>query len=292
MLRTALPIALCALGLLACPTGTAPQTGAKDAGSTPPTAQDARDEPTGELVYTSRAGLKLTRADLKAADTLLEVQPYEKDVPSEARDLYKQGQDAGKARRFDEALQHFIDASLIARSWPAPAYGAGWTYLFKGDIEKSIEAYQRADTLDPRGYLSAKIALDTLQREQKGVLRPATYMRFELQMANRDPAGRIAFLKEILEEQPAFPAAWKDLSTLLENPDEALRAIEEGLKHKPDRETLGHLLINKAILIERLGRRDEAIEILGELALDPNSTRATEFMAKKTLRRFFDEDAP
>jgi hypothetical protein len=43
------------------------------------------------------------------------------------------------------------------------------------------------------------------------------------------------------------------------------------------------LLLNKALVANQLGDRAAAIAILGDLALDPASTLATETLAKATL---------
>jgi tetratricopeptide (TPR) repeat protein len=63
----------------------------------------------------------------------------------------------------------------------------------------------------------------------------------------------------------------------------ALDLLDQGLRGRPDAETLGVLLINKASILARRGDRDTAIAILGELALSPDSTLATEHLAKATL---------
>jgi hypothetical protein len=43
------------------------------------------------------------------------------------------------------------------------------------------------------------------------------------------------------------------------------------------------LLLNKALVANQRGDRGAAIAILGDLALDPGSTLATETLAKATL---------
>jgi hypothetical protein len=43
------------------------------------------------------------------------------------------------------------------------------------------------------------------------------------------------------------------------------------------------LLINQAVILLWRGNRQEAVRILGELALDPGSTLAAETLAKATL---------
>ena len=45
------------------------------------------------------------------------------------------------------------------------------------------------------------------------------------------------------------------------------------------------LLIYKALVLLQRGERQETIRILGELALDPAATLATEALAKATLAR-------
>jgi len=92
-----------------------------------------------------------------------------------------------------------------------------------------------------------------------------------------------ALLEGIVEKYPAFPPAWKELSSLLEDEDARLQAIARGLEHDPDPETKGMLLINRALVLHRRGNRDDAIQILGELSLDPASTLGTEMLAKATL---------
>jgi hypothetical protein len=62
-----------------------------------------------------------------------------------------------------------------------------------------------------------------------------------------------------------------------------LAAIEQGLAANPDGEMIGILLINKALIMDRSGDHEGAIRLLGELALDPASTHATEHLAKVTL---------
>jgi hypothetical protein len=98
-----------------------------------------------------------------------------------------------------------------------------------------------------------------------------------------DKAQKRAILEGIVEKFPAFPAAWKELAILLDDDDARLQAITRGLEHDPDGETKGILVINRALVLHRRGDRDAAVKILGELALDPQSTLGTEMLAKVTL---------
>lgn len=242
-----------------------------------------------KIVYQGKDGAALTLEELElfALQAQSMVPTYELNVPGEARDFYKQGQIAGTNQKYQEAVNLFIESSLKARHWPAPVYGAAWAYLLQGKMEESISAYEAIDNdLAPRGYKNTKMALDTLKRESEGKVPPATYMRYELKMANEAPAGKIKALRQILDEAPAFPGAWNTLSTLLKDPAEQLDAIEQGLSHDPDAETRGQLLVNKAILLFDKGQKEEAINLAGALAADPTVPLRTEFMAKLSLLRF------
>ena len=75
----------------------------------------------------------------------------------------------------------------------------------------------------------------------------------------------------------------KARALLAENDGERLQWIEKGLSASPDAETKGILLINKALLLNKRGEKDAAVKLLGQLALDPQSTFAIEHLAKATL---------
>jgi hypothetical protein len=66
-----------------------------------------------------------------------------------------------------------------------------------------------------------------------------------------------------------------------------LVAIERGLKLDPDAETLGMLVINKALILWQREDREQALSLLGELALDRRTTIHAEMVAKLVLRQIF-----
>ena len=82
---------------------------------------------------------------------------------------------------------------------------------------------------------------------------------------------------------PRFAPAWEDLANTLDRDVDRLAAIERGLAAEPDPETKGMLLINKALVLDRAGDHNGAVKLLGELALDPESTYGTEHLAKASL---------
>jgi hypothetical protein len=100
-------------------------------------------------------------------------------------------------------------------------------------------------------------------------------------------------LLALLEPSPEFPAAWEALAWQVGRRGRMrssesvwlLEKIDYGLSFSPDPQTRGYLLISKAVVMMGVGpgRRDEAIAILGELALDPTAPRDVEATAKEAL---------
>jgi len=93
-----------------------------------------------------------------------------------------------------------------------------------------------------------------------------------------------ATLRAGREAGPAWLLHGQDLARLFAST--ARRdAIEQGLAHEPDGETKGVLLVNQALVLDRRGQHDAAVKILGDLALDPNATQASEAVARFTRRK-------
>jgi tetratricopeptide (TPR) repeat protein len=98
-----------------------------------------------------------------------------------------------------------------------------------------------------------------------------------------DPVKKLAMVRYLVDQYPKFAPGWQELANLLESDPDRLAAIESGLAAEPDAETRGMLLINKALILDRQGHHDEAVKLLGQLAIDPKSTVGTEQLAKATL---------
>src|SRR5262249_32052095 len=128
-----------------------------------------------------------------------------------------------------------------------------------------------------------------LRREKAGDLKPGTYKLYVMLEWGEDESRKMAVLEQMVKQSPKFPAAWKDLALLPHDDQAQLELIGKGLSHEPNGETRGILLINKALALNGQGTREEATRILGELALDPGSTLATEHLAKATLANFIKE---
>jgi hypothetical protein len=134
----------------------------------------------------------------------------------------------------------------------------------------------------PRGFFTAKTAVDSLRKEAAGKLPRGLYLSY-LGLEWVSASEKQALASQFVQRHPEFAPGWKDFALQQVDHRAALDAIERGLAALPDPETLGLLLINKAIRLNALGKQSQAKTILGTLALDPNATLTTESLAKATL---------
>jgi hypothetical protein len=151
------------------------------------------------------------------------------------------------------------------------------------DFDAARADYQKTVALAPRGFFTAITALDILTREKKGEFPPGTYLAYLSLEWVDDRAKRTDMVRHLVNELPRFAPGWKEVATFADQDPERVAAIEKGLAAEPDAETRGMLEINKALVMDRQGEHDGAIRLLGELALDPQSTYGTEHLAKATL---------
>lgn len=151
------------------------------------------------------------------------------------------------------------------------------------DDEMARTFYRETVELSPRGFFTAITALDTLEREAKGELPAGTYLAYVSLEWSDDAEKKSEIIRQMIERVPSFAPAWKEFALLQDGDEEKLAAIEKGLAAGPDSETEGILQINKALILNRKGRHDEAVDLLGRLAVDPASTFGTEHLAKATF---------
>jgi tetratricopeptide (TPR) repeat protein len=238
---------------------------------------------TERLVFRDAAGRELTLDDLRGFTGRFRWEVIgAEDASAQARQLHQEGRGAGAAGDYARALDLFDQARDLAPRWPYPVYDAAFTYLLLGEPAMAEELYDRVDQMAPRGFFTCKASLDTLRRERAGELFPG-FARAYATTERMDPQRKKQLLTGITAKFPGFALAWKDLSQLLEDDASRLHAIEQGLSARPDADTLAFLLIGKASILAARGDRDEAVAILGSLALDPDSTLAAEHLAKATL---------
>jgi len=236
------------------------------------------------LVFQDAAGRVLTTRDLEVFTGQVDWQINGgHTVPTDAVRRHEEARAAGARGEYDRALVLLDAAHALAPGWPYPVYDAAFTYLLQGDTDTAERCYAQVDRLAPRGFFTCKTTLDCLRRERAGEL-PAGFCRaFTTLESLGELPRKKAVLESLVARFPGFAPAWKELAALLDDPDDRLRAIERGLAAGPDPETRGMLLLNKALVVNQRGDRAAAIAILGDLALDPASTFATEILAKATL---------
>jgi len=236
------------------------------------------------LVFQDAAGRVLTTRDLEEFTGQVDWQINGgHTVPTDAVRRHEEARAAGARGEYDRALVLLDAAHALAPGWPYPVYDAAFTYLLQGDTDTAERCYAQVDRLAPRGFFTCKTTLDCLRRERAGEL-PAGFCRAFTTLESLVGLPRKkAVLESLVARFPGFAPAWKELAALLDDPDDRLRAIERGLAAGPDPETRGMLLLNKALVANQRGDRAAAIAILGDLALDPASTLATETLAKATL---------
>ena len=206
-----------------------------------------------------------------------------RSVSTAAAALHQQGREAGGHGDYKIAITLFEQASELAPTWPYPHYDKAYTYLLMDDFDAARTCYLKALELSPRGFFTAITALHTLKREQKGDLPKGTYLGYLSLEWMADEAQKETAVRKLIEQLPQFAPAWKEYALLCNDDDIRLAAIERGLAADPDAETKGMLEINRALVLNRKGDRTAAVQLLGELALNPESTLGTEHSAKAAL---------
>jgi tetratricopeptide (TPR) repeat protein len=250
------------------------------------------------IILTLPDGRKLTAEDLRGHSGMMTVRQgkllevagnirYEiigKDNVSGAADsLHQQAREAGAHGDYKTAIRLLEQASELAPTWPYPLYDGAFTYLMMKDFDSARTYYRRTLELSPRGFFTAITALDTLTREQNGDLPVGTYLAYLSLEWMKDKGQKENAIRELVKRIPQFAPAWKELASLCDDDVERRTAIENGLAANPDVDTKGILNINKALVLNLWGDHAAALQMLGELPLDPASTFRTEHSARAAL---------
>jgi tetratricopeptide (TPR) repeat protein len=245
-----------------------------------------------EVIFRSKDGKVLTVEDLDQATGNYDFEIVgggDYEISVEANRLHQQGRQLGAAGKYEESSDCFLKAHQLAPKWPYPLYDLAYNYLLKEDFEKAREYYTKTVELAPRGFFTAITALDTLEREAAGDLPERTYLSYLSLEWVEEGEQKSQMVKLLTEKYPDFAPGWKEYALLCEAPADSLAAIEKGLTADPDAETEGILLLNKAMTLNEMGQHAEAVDILGNLAVDPSTTFGNEQLAKQMLRRIIVE---
>lgn len=250
----------------------------------PHTPQEPKQDDASELIFRDVNGRELRRGDLQGYTGQVRWEILGKDnVPHQAEKLHQAGRNAGQRGDYDEALRQLSQAAELAPMWPYPVYDAAFTYLLKSDFDNALACYQKVDELAPRGFFTSKTALHTLHQEKTGHLPQGIYALYMTLEWEASPEKKRQIVEQLLERCPAFAPAWKEKANLQQDSSERLGLIDRGLQCNPDPETRGVLLIDKALVLAHQGQKQKAVEILSELALDPDETLQNEHLAKAVL---------
>jgi tetratricopeptide (TPR) repeat protein len=255
---------------------------------TPASAPVAVAEPV--VVFTAKNGQTITLDELDGDGTVDWKLIGGEDIPDQAVVEHNLGREAGARGDYAVASAHFDKASALAPGWPYPYYDAGFSLLLKGDSTGALVKYERALELSPRGFFTAHVAVDSLRREAKGELPEGTYSAYVALEWVDNPIERNMLLGTMTSTVPQFAPGWHKFALLADDDTVMLERLDAGLEANPDPETLAMLLLNKAALLDRIGRTDEAINILGELIVDPASSLSGEALARKVLAQLVATD--
>jgi len=237
------------------------------------------------IVFKDSLGRTLTKNDLVNATGKLNYEIMEnKVIDPNAKVLHQEARLLGQSGKYDLAIAKLNEAIKIQPDWAYPTYDLAFTYLLKGDYENALNFYKKTDALEPQGFFTSKTAVYALEGEKTGLFPVGLYTIYmQIEWAD-DKNKKIEIAKAITQKVPNFAPAWKALANLLDDKTERLKAIEQGLSKNPDAETKGILIINKALILDMDGKKEEAQNILGNLIFSEEVTTSNVELAKFTLK--------
>ncbi|MBW8684479.1 tetratricopeptide repeat protein [Chitinophaga rhizophila] len=244
------------------------------------------------IVYQDNQGNIITAADLTTYTGEVDynmtddqhIQPAAQQLHNEARTLGQSGQYEASILKLEAAIK-------LAPNWAYPLYDLAFTYLLKGDSAKALDYYQQTDKLQPRGFFTAKTAIYALEGEKAGKFPSGLYMAYLQIEWTTDETEKLSIARAITQQFPDFAPAWKELAGLLDDDTQRLEAINTGLLKSPDAETKGMLLINKALVLNNKGEKENARLLLGELIFAAETTTANIAIARMALKSI-EENTP
>lgn len=230
----------------------------------PPEAQ-----PSPELRVQDPSGRVLTADEIAHTNGTVKYGVVGKgQIPDEARQLHEQGRKAGGAGKYAEALVLFARAHEAAPTWAYPTYDAAFTHQLMDQPDKALAGYEEVLKLEPRGFFNAISSADCLRREAKAEWPAGTCKAYAM-VEWLSPDDQRKALEALVSKFPSLAVAWKDLAGHLDDTSARLQALDRGLAQRPDPQTRGFLLMNKASALDGLGKHEEARRMLTALAAEP-----------------------
>jgi tetratricopeptide (TPR) repeat protein len=234
------------------------------------------------IVYDNGKGRIIRYADLDTPEKTPNQALW--DVSDEAVKFHENGRQFGSEGMHDLAIAAFQKASEAAPDWPYPVYDTAFTYLLMHDWPESLKHYRIANRLYPDGFFTTITAVDTLEREESGDLPMGLYLLYLQLEWTEKPEDKLKIIHLLIERCPNYAPGWKEMSFLVDTDAEKTECIEKGLATSPDAETLGMLLINKALIEARANNLQAAMKTLGELLLDGRTTQSNRIMARLAIK--------
>lgn len=242
------------------------------------------------LIFKDSLGHAITATDLSNATGEINYEVMSnQSINPEAQQLHNDARQLGQSAKYDAAIAKLEQAMKIQPSWPYPPYDLAYTYLLKGDFDNSLKYYQITDKLSPKGFFTTKTALYTLEGEKAGRFPKGMYAAYMQIEWVDDENKKLEIAQALTQKVPDFAPAWKELALLLDKPSEKLETIDKGLSLNPDADTKGILLINKAAVLNEMGKLEEAKKILGDLIFSADVTTGNLQLAKFTLKNITEE---
>jgi tetratricopeptide (TPR) repeat protein len=249
------------------------------------TATNKSNSEQKDIVFKDNSGHSLTRAELANVTGQVNYEIVSNQtIDATAKALHNQAKELGQAGKYDLAIAKLEQAIKMQPDWAYPTYDLAYTYLLKGDFDNALKFYKKTDELEPKGFFTAKTALYSLEGEQSGKFPKGLYTAYMQIEWTDDTNKKLEIAKALTAKVPDFAPAWKELANLLNDETERLKAIEQGLSKNPDADTKGILEINKAIILNGNGKKEEAKQLLGHLIFSPDATTANIELAKFTLK--------
>jgi tetratricopeptide (TPR) repeat protein len=186
----------------------------------------------------------------------------------------------------DGAIALFTEAAALDPFWPYPVYDRAFAHLLKRDFDAALADYREVLRLSPRGFFLARTAVDMLTREAAGEFPPGLYAAFAM-LEHMPAEQQRSIAQQLVDKFPAHAPAWQVHAGFLEDASERLAAIERGLAARPDADTRGSLLVDRALTLHRLGETERALMILEPLTTsvtDSLSTQAKAYFARAFIQ--------
>ena len=238
-----------------------------------------------EIIFKDSLGHSLTKNDLAKITGQVNYEIIgDQTIDPLAIELHQEARELGQAGKYDLAILKLEEAIKLQPTWAYPVYDLAFTYLLKNDFQNALKYYKKTNELEPKGFFTVKTALYTLEGEMSGNFPKGLYMEYLKIEWTNNFNKKLEITKKITQKVPNFAPAWKELAILLKDNDEKLEAIEQGLSQHPDAETEGILIINKAAILNDIGKKDEAKQLLGNLIFSSQTTTGNIELAKFTLK--------